>query len=265
MNIQKYWQIYKVYLSRVLVYRLRALIWTLNDAVSIFVLPLVWLAAFGDKETLGGFTRPEIVTYYVILGLIFIVATPHPEEHMNKEIKDGKVSFWLIRPFSWFKNYLAGDAIYRHVQVFTLAPIGIIVLIFFREYFIFTNVVALMLTIAASIIAFLAFFQLSFCIGCAAFWLDDAYGVHNVYWFFIIVFGGAIAPLEFMPQIMQKIANFLPFKYFHYFPVKLYLGHLSSFEIAQGFLILGFWLVAAFCIYKTVWHFGTRRYSAVGG
>jgi len=68
-----------------------------------------------------------------------------------------------------------------------------------------------------------------------------------------------------MPQIMQKIANFLPFKYFHYFPVKLYLGHLSSFEIAQGFLILGFWLVAAFCIYKTVWHFGTRRYSAVGG
>jgi ABC-2 type transport system permease protein len=144
-------------------------------------------------------------------------------------------------------------------------PVGIIVLLFYREYFIFTSVGALALTIVASIAAFLAFFQLSFSIGCAAFWLDDAFGVREVYWFFIIVFGGAIAPLEFLPRIMQKIAAFLPFKYFHYFPVKLYLDPLSSFEIVQGFLILGFWLIASFFIYKTVWHFGTKRYSAVGG
>ena len=263
--IKKYYRIAKIYVARLLVFRLRMVIWTLNDAVAIFVLPLVWLAAFGDKTQIQGLTKPELVTYYIVLGIVFILATPHPEEHMNQEIKDGKVSIWLVRPFSYFKNYLMSDALYRLVQAIVVLLLVPLVFFFYRDYLIFTNITSLFLAIVAGSIGFLIFFQLSFALGCAAFWLDDAYGVHNLYWFYTLVFGGALVPLEFLPKVLQSIAAVLPFRYFHYFPVKLYLNQLTTPEIIQGFMVQLLWFALAFVIYKTVWALGTKRYSAVGG
>lgn len=263
--LQKHWKISQVYIARILAYKMRVLIWTLSDAVYVFVMPLVWLAAFGGKNNIAGFDRSGLVTYYIILGIVFILATPHPEEDMGKCIKDGQVSKYLIRPFTWFRHYLASDGLYRFVQIAALAPIIVLAVFFYREYFIFTNGFNLLLMILAGAIAYFAFFQLSFSVGCAGFWLDEARAVNNVYWFFLIVFGGAMAPIEFMPIIIQKVAAFLPFQYFHYFPVKLYLGQLTYLEVIQGFIVLGFWLAAGFLIYRTIWHFGTKRYSAVGG
>ena len=114
------------------------------------------------------------------------------------------------------------------------------------------------------IIGFFTFFQLSFSIGCVAFWFDDAHGIRNLYWFCILLFGGGLVPLEFLPRTGQIIASVLPFRYLHYFPVKLYLGQLSESQIIQGFVMQIVWFGLGFLIYKLVWSRGTKRYSAVG-
>lgn len=253
------------YFSRMTIYRFRAFIWTLVDSIHILFLPLVWLAAFGDKSSIGGFTKPEIVTYYVVLGIVFTMATPHPEEKMNTEIRDGKVSQWIIRPFNYYQNFFFQDLTFRLMQAVMILPILGVSILLYHDFLIIAPLQNILLTIAASIIAFFALFSLSFSIGTAAFWLDDAYGVHNFYWFLMLLFGGGLVPIEFFPRFMQNIAAVLPFQYFHYFPVKLYLGQLGGQEIITGFIMLVAWLVAGFGIYKLTWALGLRRYSAVGG
>lgn len=263
--LQKYWKIYKIYVSKTIVYRVRALIWVLNDSLMVFIMPLIWLAAFGTRESIAGFSKQELVTYYLILGLVMIFVTPHPEEKMNEQIKDGKVSIWLIRPFSYFKDFFFGDFAFGINRLLFFSPLCIIVFFLYRNYFVFPNFFMPILMILAGIIIFFTFFCLSFSIGAMSFWFDNASSLHTIYWFTIMLFSGELAPLEFLPKFLQNIAIVLPFKYFYYFPVKMYLGHLTPMEIVQGFLILIFWSSASFFIYKTVWHFGTKRYSAVGG
>jgi ABC-2 type transport system permease protein len=49
------------------------------------------------------------------------------------------------------------------------------------------------------------------------------------------------------------------------FPVEVLMGKLSAAELALGFGLQLFWLLAAVGLYQETWRRGLRRYSAVGG
>lgn len=263
--LSKYSQLFSVYLSRAFVYKFRGFIWVLNDAVAIFILPLVWLAAFGDSATIGGLTKQEIVTYYMVMGIVFIMVTPHPDTYVNQDIRDGKLSPWLIRPFSYFQHFLLAEIADRARKLITFVPLFLLVVWLYKDYFVFASLHRIFLILLISAVGFFAFFLLTFTIGLAGFWLEEARGVQHLYWFCILLFGGALAPLEFFPPLVQTAANLLPFQYFHSFPTKVYLNQLSGEEILYGCIALFVWFVAALLIYKTAWHFGVKKYSAVGG
>jgi ABC-2 type transport system permease protein len=67
-----------------------------------------------------------------------------------------------------------------------------------------------------------------------------------------------------MPQVIQSIAQFLPFQYLIYFPIQLILGNLSSQQIVQGYVLLPIWLGVSALLFNWVWRNGVKRYSAVG-
>lgn len=67
-----------------------------------------------------------------------------------------------------------------------------------------------------------------------------------------------------MPQLVQDLAQYLPFQLQIYFPIQLILGRLSSEQILQGFLSGAVWIVIALALFNRVWREGVKRYSAVG-
>ncbi|MBT3602099.1 MAG: ABC transporter permease, partial [Candidatus Latescibacteria bacterium] len=75
---------------------------------------------------------------------------------------------------------------------------------------------------------------------------------------------GRIAPIELLPNLVQQIANILPFRWAVAFPVELMLGRLSNEQIWHGFTMQGMWLVISLVLLKIVWRSGIKKYSAVG-
>jgi len=71
-------------------------------------------------------------------------------------------------------------------------------------------------------------------------------------------------PLDIFPKVIVNFLQFLPFFYFLYFPLKLYLGQLQSSEIIMGMLISLGWIFLFIFINRFIWRLGLKKYDAVG-
>jgi ABC-2 type transport system permease protein len=79
-----------------------------------------------------------------------------------------------------------------------------------------------------------------------------------------LLFSGLFVPLTLMPNIVQVIAQYLPFQLQIYFPIQLILGRLSSTQIIQGYVLGIIWLSATILAFNLIWRNGVKRFSAVG-
>jgi ABC-2 type transport system permease protein len=78
------------------------------------------------------------------------------------------------------------------------------------------------------------------------------------------ILAGAIIPLSFFPEILQKISLLLPFQFLIYLPMNIYLGKIpltqAPFELLKEIgWIAGFGLLNLF-----IWRKGVRQYVAMG-
>lgn len=76
---------------------------------------------------------------------------------------------------------------------------------------------------------------------------------------------GAIIPLAFLPDVIEKIFLLLPFASLNYTPVMIYMGMYGGTELLyylglQLFWVLGFWGLSKF-----FWKAATKRLCVQGG
>ncbi len=67
--MRKYWAFYKAGLQKMFVYRGPMIIWVIGNVLSFLTIVGVILSS-QSGETLGGYTKPELITYYLI-GIFF--------------------------------------------------------------------------------------------------------------------------------------------------------------------------------------------------
>ncbi|MGR6001824.1 ABC-2 family transporter protein [Bacillus cereus] len=118
-----------------------------------------------------------------------------------------------------------------------------------------------------SIVIFLSFL-LSYClsalIGFSAFFTEDAAGIAFIYQKFLFILGGVLIPLDFFPEILQKIANYLPFSFITFAPSKLFVHFNVShfYQVLCGQII---WIGLFLILLKVVFKMGIRRLTINGG
>jgi ABC-2 type transport system permease protein len=67
-----------------------------------------------------------------------------------------------------------------------------------------------------------------------------------------------------LPTPLFTIAQFSPFTYLIYFPVKVYLGQLSPLQIILGMGIAFGWIILLYLFTKFIWKKGLKEYTAQG-
>jgi len=97
-----------------------------------------------------------------------------------------------------------------------------------------------------------------------AFWTTRVYSLSEFYFAMIVLFSGQFVPLQLMPDLVQRISQYLPFQLFIYFPVQLVQGKLSTEVILRNFGMDLVWFIIALLVFNFVWREGVKRFSAVG-
>lgn len=265
--MKKYWTIFRVELENTMAFRGPALIWMIFDLLWISIFPFVWINVVqsgAGSETATAWDAKRIINYFVFMALLHNLIFMHPEVHVGDEIYDGKLSNFLSKPQSYLVQAFLHEAAWKVVRTFLFAPFFIVIVLGFRSYLSFTlgpHIGALVLALA---LALIIFFLTALCIGFVCFWFEEPYPSRALFWITSGIFGGQYFPLDFLPNIFQRIADILPFKYSIYFPLQLFTGEVTQSVLYSGFIGQFIWLMLLFVIVTLLWRQGLKAYSAVG-
>lgn len=249
-------------------YRVNFFMEILSGILSSLIVIFLWIAIYrsAGKEVIGGYSLREMVTYLLGGGLInsFILTTAENPE-TSQSIQDGTLSNYLIQPISpygiWFFRDLGGKTF-----LFTIGLLSyVVVCLFFSKYLVFSPHIGYLLffflsLFFASLLQFFIFQSLSL----LSFWIENTYGIRFTMRVIMEVLAGAIIPLSFFPEVLQKIFLLLPFQFLIYLPMKIYLGKISLTQIPFELLKEAGWIAGFVLLNLGIWKKGIRDYVSHG-
>jgi ABC-2 type transport system permease protein len=240
----------------------------LSGILSALIVVFLWMAIYrtAAREVIGGYSVKEMVTYLLGGGLInsFILTTAENPE-TSQSIQDGTLSTYLIQPINpygiWFFRDLGSKTFFFALGLSTYLGLCL----FFAKYVVFSPSLDHLLYFLISLIlaSFLQFFLFQ-SFSLLSFWVENTYGIRFTMRVIMEVIGGAIIPISFFPQILQKIFLLLPFPFLIYLPMKIYLGKITLDHIPIEFLKEIGWIGGFALLNLVIWKRGIRQYVSMG-
>jgi ABC-2 type transport system permease protein len=246
-------------------YRANLIMYLLYWLVSPIIYLAVWTSIANTKGDVNGFTANDFTTYYMTLLIVDQITSNIIIHSFGYKIQDGSLSGELIRPIHpILTNGLVNNIAFKALTITGLLPVWIVLFALFKPDFSSVALSGILLAVPAMLVGFFMGFLLSATVTALAFWTTRVYSIHEFYFALHVLFSGGFVPLTLMPNLVQIIAQYLPFQLLIYFPIQLILGRLSTEQILRGYLSGLIWLAIVLVLFNLVWRNGVRRYSAVG-
>lgn len=265
MDLLDYYRINaKVAIIGQLQYRVANILWFVQMAAEPVIYLVVWSTiAEAQGGSVGGYTAGEFAAYFIIWTLVRyfnIALTPWAFEG---RILRGDLSPELLRPlhpfhfdFSYFLGWKIPQTIYW------LPVAGLLVWVF--KPTLHPELWQIAAFIAALFTGFLLRFVFLWALGLVIFWITRVNALFDLYFTLELLFSGRLVPMDLLPDWARQIANWMPFQWGFAFPIDLLMGRLTPYETLTGFGIQLAWILGGTAAIKILWHYGIRRYSAVG-
>ena len=245
----------------------RSFVYFLLSLTSPMLLLLFWQGAIREHgEVYGVWTSSAITSYYLLIAIASSFLIVHIEEDVAfRDIKDGALVKYLLRPFSYFIVKFMEELPWRVIQ----GLLAIVIFLFFRFIVgiplpIVHRPLEILLVSGVFVLAFAISYVFKMVLGLTAFWTTDFWGTLSIEEFLFSVFGGIIAPLVLYPSVFARIAQVLPFAYIVYFPVVAVEGMLSIYELLRVLGAQVAWLIILYGVYLLLWNRGIKKFSSVG-
>ena len=190
------------------------------------------------------------------------------EGEIFDSIVNGNIAYELCRPIDiynmWFARSLANRmsrAVLRCfpillVAAFLPAPYGLSAPASGLYFFLFLATLLLGLAVTVSFCVFiyvLTFFTIS------------PQGLRMLFLSSVEFFAGAVIPLPFFPEKVQKIMELLPFAAMQNVPLRIYSGSMSGAEMKKAILLQIFWLIVVTAAGKLLCRVALKKVVVQGG
>ena len=230
------------------------------------VIYLVVWSTIADQlgGTVGGYTAGSFAAYYIVWTLVRnmnIVFTPFGWEW---RIREGNLSMELMRPIHPIMNDIAYFSGWKVVVILLWIPLAIFLALVFKPVIEFTAMKALVFFIAIWG-AFLIRTMLLSLLGMITFWTTRVSAIFELYFGLELILSGRLVPMTLMPQWVQNLSNYLPFKWTFFFPIDALVGNMSTQELWIGVGMQILWITIGASFLALVWRAALKQFSAVGG
>jgi ABC-2 type transport system permease protein len=263
--IQIYRRMWQVNWAEQWQYRANLLMYLLYWLVSPIVYLAVWTTVANSQGSVQGLTANDFTTYYLTLLIVDNLTSDITIHILAYKIKDGTLAGELLKPVHpVLTNTLINNLAFKALTLIVLIPVWLTLCLLFQPDFSSVTLPSLLLAVPALALGFGISFLLGATITSVAFWTTRVYALGEFYYALGILFGGQFIPLDLMPEIIQTIAQYLPFQLFKYFQIQLILGRLPPDLILRDFAMGVVWFGIALVLFNLVWRAGVKRFSAVG-
>lgn len=245
-------------------YRSQIFIWFLISLLHPLVYLLFWSGSV-PLEGRGAGEQAMISAYYLLLivagGLLFV----HVETDAYEDIQRGQLSLYLLKPFSYLKFKWVDELPWRLIQGAFGAVSLLVIFVFNRDVLAFSpGFERFGISVLSVVLGYTSMFLFKMIILLTALWVTDIGGVQQFVEMILIVFSGIIMPIDLFPEGLAQYVVLTPFPYMIYYPIQSFLTGTHTRELVRIIGIQMFWVFFLYGVYRIVWHFGNRRFSAVG-
>lgn len=261
--MSKYLQVFKLAWQRNFEYRAYFFGHMILGLINIVVPVLIFHYAFTNGAKFGNYTFSGLFTYMVMTRFMHFASRGNIRRKIATEIKDGSFSNYFLKPISyrryWFAYMLADRLFEIVIQIIILST----VLLLFPQ---FINLQAgnLPLFLIFIPIALLFNFFYSLLVASIAFYITDTNLFTTALGIVTGLFAGELVPIDLLPSALNRVSNWLPFRFTAYFPIMVYQGKVGLPEYLTSCFSLIVWILLFALFSHLVWRKGVKRYEAIG-
>jgi ABC-2 type transport system permease protein len=236
--------------------------------ITTIIQPIISLLVLLTVQAEGAqlpFDRSQLVSYYLLLGLVSMLTASWAGYYVAEGIRDGDVTDYLLRPAPYSLHYIANNLGEKVIKLPLMLPLIVLVGLLFRaDLRLPSDPLIWVFFVVAVVCAATTAFLLDFVIGSLAFWITDVSGLFRLRTLVSGLLAGQFLPLAFFPPAFTGFLEAQPFRYTLSFPLELLSGSLGPDAIRRGFLWQVGYCIALWASYRLLWRYGLRSYEAVG-
>ena len=263
--MKKYFLIAKIAWDEMLIYRTSFIMWRVRIILQLLTMYFLWLAILSSDRLLLGYTQSGMLTYILGTSLVTSIVLSSRSYAVGEEINSGNLLNFLIRPINYFTYWFSKDIGDKTLNIiFSIFELIILFFILHPPLFFQTKIIYLILFLFSISIALVNYFFFNILLGLVGFWSPEVWAPRFIFITLLSFFAGGLFPLDILPKSIFHILQLLPFTYFLYFPLKIYLGSLSVNEILFGLFISSAWTFILYSIVRFIWSKGLKVYTAYG-
>jgi ABC-2 type transport system permease protein len=264
VETRKWFATMQISWSKHTAYKLNFLLFFVGPTVVFFLIKFnIWSSIFALDEVtnVAGYDRTAMLKYQGWVLIVSFLAQTHSSMELGEDIRLGRISAFLMYPFSFWKfhtaSFISFQAIQLGVALLTMA------LLFFSEIFGVFQLKPLVVGISYCMLVSALWFSFQFALGLLAFWLEESWMIRVIFALTAQFLSGAVIPLEMFPRALRNALEYSPFPYMTYWPVKWFMGELET-PILFGVINLIIWLIVINILAQIIWRRGLRMYTAAG-
>lgn len=265
--MRSYFGLFKMTFKGELQYRAKALS---GIVTQIFwgLLYIYLYTAFMGGKVINGFSISQMISYVWIGQAFFVLRFSDLPKKCAKEIENGDVCYKFVRPVDLYNQWFAEHFGYK-LSATIVRCIPLLVCAFlmpksirlslpasfagFMVFLLALLVGALMTSMISMISIFFTFKTLS------------AKGILTMMNAICGLLGGMYVPLVFMPQSIQNVLNYLPFRFIFDLPARTYIGNIAPLEALKLIWIAVAWLVVLMLLGKFLIKLASKKTVIQGG
>ena len=203
-----------------LVYRFSFVFSILGNLIYLGVAYYLWKSIYRHADTLNGMTFDETFLYVALGSAIFILLKTYADWFIHYEIREGTIAVFLTKPLDYQIYNLAGNIGSFLLNLTAISLPTLLVLLFvFKVHF--TAGPGLFLFPVSLVLALLVSFALDYLVGLMGFYSESIWGISTTKEIIVSVLSGALLPLPFFPEWIQKILFWLPFQAIYHTPLTM--------------------------------------------
>ena len=259
-------------------YRFNILTWAIVTVAEVACLIFLWLAVYQSSEggmdaSINGFTYKEMIVYVVLTTIFgFVTFNDDTMWFINKDIKEGTIGNFLIKPISYRGKFIASNfgAFLMMSLMFGIpfyaAGLGVLIGIGFLPVVSAWDFIAHFgLFLIASIIACLLNGAISYIFGILCFYTTAAWGLNSLKTTVISFLSGSLLPIAFFPNVFREIVSYMPFAGMSQNPILILMMKYDYLECGKVILISFTWLIILELLGKLLFKHAIKHVTVQGG
>lgn len=202
------------------VYRFGFIFTILSNIIYMGIVYYLWRSIFAARETLNGLTFNETFLYVALGSAIFILLKTYADWYIAWDIREGTVVQLLIKPIDYQIYTLSFSLGFLLINLVGISiPTLVMLLLVFKVQI--GLGIGLLLFPLSMVFAFLVSFFLDYFTGLLAFYTESGWGLSMTKEIVVTILSGALIPLQFYPEAVQKVLFWLPFQAIYHIPLMI--------------------------------------------